>query len=167
MEDILAILLIVTALVAVIGLGKLIVKYRERRQQLADERETAIAEAQAALARDRERRRLQIQDALQNNPTTQKKMDTYRKETAAKPSYAPSPTQSVKDSSNDDFLTGMLTGMLIDSAVNSLAHKSGGSDPIDFPKTERSDSWSAPSSSSDSSSSGDSWSSDSGPSSDW
>jgi Tfp pilus assembly protein PilX len=167
MEDILAILLVATAFVAVVGLGKLIVKYRERRQQLAEERAVAIAEAQAALARDRERRNQRIKEALQNNPTTQRKLDTYRKETATKPSYTPSPTQSVKDSDTSDFASGVLTGMLINAVIDSLPHKSGGSNPIDFPKTERTDSWSAPSSSSDSSSSGDSWSSDSGPSSDW
>lgn len=95
---------------------------------------------------------------------------------AQRPTYAPSPTQSVS-TYQDNFISDVVMGMAINSLLSNT-HKSGGSDPIDFPKEERSvgvkqsesswgfddsDSRKSISSSMDTSSSSDS----SGPSSDW
>jgi hypothetical protein len=171
MEDILAILLAAAAVAAVVYAVKRFINWRNEQKRI---REEYVAHAQAELARDMERRRQRIAERLSTSipsKTVQKKV------VETKPSYATSPTQSVQ-SSDDGFVNGLLAGMLIDS----LTHKSGGSNPIDFPKVDNTPSWglddsdsrksissSMDTSSSWSSSSSDSYSSssDSGPSSDW
>lgn len=106
---------------------------------------------------------------------SQHRMALAAQNTPPKPSYAPSPTQSVS-TYQDNFISDVVAGMAINALLSNV-HKSGGSDPIDFPKEERSvgvkqseTSWGfddSDSRKSISSSMDTSSSSDSGPSSDW
>lgn len=179
MEDILAII----AVLAGVALATLAFRWFLRRSA-----EKAALEAQE---RDRQIEQTRIwrqsmrAKSLESAVKNTSSVPPRGKETTKKytPTYSTSNAKSTTTttaSSDDGFVNGMLTGMLIDSVVDSITHKSGGSSPIDFPKTESSSSssWgfddddsrksaSSSFSSSDSSSSWSSSSSDSGPSSDW
>lgn len=173
MEDILALFLIVAGVASVtLAIRFGYSKYKVYKIKQAEEAEAEQKRQIEATRKWRESRKQYVPS--QWAPVTPpKKTETVRNYDTM------TTTTRTRDTSSDDgFLTGMLAGMVIDS----LTHKSGGSSPIDFPKTESSSSssWglddddsrkSISSSMSDSwssSSSSDSWSSsDSGPSSDW
>lgn len=165
MEDILAIVLILAGVASVI----LAVRFFMRRaEEKAAQEELERKQQIEATRKWREGLMKRMQTPVSSIPTP-------RKETPA-PTYTRSTATQSSTPSDDGFVNGMLTGMLIDNVVHSLAHKSGGSSPIDFPSTEKSwgfddsDSRKSISSSMDTSSSwssSDSSSSDSGPSSDW
>lgn len=177
----------------VYGMGRLIYLYKAHQRREKERQEQL--QARLDQIRETHREALRKTRAVNSQPISKPtahaafvgntdKMVTDK----PKPSYAPSPTQSVK--SDDGFFDGVVTGYMVNSLLNST-HKSGGDNPIDFP-SERSvgvskseSSWgfddadsrksisdsmdTSSSYSSSSSSSSDSWSSssDSGPSSDW
>jgi hypothetical protein len=178
MEDILALVVVLVLVGGFYAIGRIV--YKSYKRHKAEEAERF------------ERKKKQIEDyyaKLYAKPTPSDYAKAMTKATKPKSSYAKVHTKSTATASTttstpvveDNFFSGVVTGMLIDSVVNSITHKSGGSDPIDFPKTESSSSWglddsdsrksvsSSMDTSSSWSSSSDSYSSssDSGPSSDW
>jgi len=178
MEDILAII----AVLAGVAFVTLAVRWFLRRS--AEKAALEAQERDRQIEQTRKWRESMRAKSLESAVKNTSSVPPRGKETTKKytPTYSTSNATSTTTttSSDDGFVNGMLTGMLIDSVVNSITHKSGGSSPIDFPKTESSSSssWgfddddsrksaSSSFSSSDSSSSWSSSSSDSGPSSDW
>lgn len=176
MEDILAIVLILAGVASVI----LAVRWFMRRS--AEKAVEEAAEIKRQLEATRKWRETMFEksraSAVSNTKAVPKKTPAPAYYATPTSSRTSTTTSSSSSSSDGDFVSGMLTGMLIDNVVGSLTHKSGGSNPIDFPKVDSSPSWgfddddsrksaSSSFSSSDSSSSWSSSSSDSGPSSDW
>jgi hypothetical protein len=143
MDDTLALILgLVVCTVTGLFIRHLIVSHK---RELEKRQMEAIEEQNERIRLERKERRDRLQQqtlARLNAPPPKKRMFEKRdesvpprgKETTV--TYAPSPTQSVQ--SNDGFVDGMLTGMLVDNLINSMTHKSGGSNPIDFPREERS-----------------------------
>lgn len=150
MDDILAVILFFVAVSITALFIRYLMKSHEAKVAAEAKRIEAEAEIKAAAARDRERLRASANEArkslaqahLEETFSVPRKKRTFVKREEAKatqPSVAthvPSPTQSVQ--SDDRFMDGMVTGMLVDNLINSITHKSGGSNPIDFPREERS-----------------------------
>lgn len=177
MEDILALVVVLVLVGGFYAIGRIVYRTHKRHKQ-----EEADRRAASDKYWTEQRNKLR-------NPTPSDYAKAISNKPPAKSSYTKSHTNSTATASTttstpvveDNFFSGVVTGMLIDSVVNSITHKSGGSDPIDFPKTESSSSWglddsdsrksvsSSMDTSSSWSSSSDSYSSssDSGPSSDW
>lgn len=168
METVLAVLIVVGGLYGVYKLARLLLDIRQDKKEFEAMRKAAEAEAILAQARSRERRRQQIRtEGIANAIANTKAVP------AAKPSYAPSPTQSVssyQDTSLGDIALGMALNNVMNTQVNhpsptvKSSESSWGFDDSDSRKSASSSFSSSDSSSSWSSS--DSGSS-SGPSSDW
>lgn len=185
MENVLAII----AVFALIGffwffISKMITYYREkaeaeeRRREVIAEHLLEVRRQSAAKAR-----------ARLETPTPVATTKVVPKAEPAKPSYAPSPTQSMESyQASRSMLDDVADVAMIASVIhhwNDKPHHTNTDNPIDFPREERSvgvsksesswgfddsDSRKSISSSMDTSSSSDSYSSsssDSGPSSDW
>ncbi len=168
---------ILCAAIIVYGIGRLIRSYRESKQR--------DAERKAALEARLEQMRQEAYDKVRKaNSAPVKKVEVppRGKETTVSYNATSDNRRMTTTSSDDGFVNGMLTGMLIDSVVDSFTHKSGGSNPVDFPEQrsvgisksesswgfDDSDSRKSISDTFSSSSSDSSWSSsDSSPSSDW
>lgn len=181
MENILAIIVVVAGVV----LATLVTRYIYKRvvKSIADKREAEEVERKRQLEATRKWRESLREKSLSNAVKNTSSVPPRGKETTAtyKPSYTPSPTQSVK--SDDGFMDGVMTAMVINTLMDSgkdfisgtvtknedtgsvgikVSESSWGFDDEDSRKSV-----SSTFSSSDSSSSWSSDSSDSGPSSDW
>lgn len=200
MEDILAVVVVLALVVAfTFGVKAIIRKIAEKKaeQKRKQEESDKFWESERVrIKKVAQEKTLARLANIQNNAPPPKTLNVVASGTnVGKTTYFSSPTQQVskptysapqpKQSSDDGFLSGMVTGMLVDDLMRSISHKSGGENPIDFPREERSigvtkteSSWgfddsesrksvsSSMDTSSSWSSSSDS-SSDSGPSSDW
>lgn len=175
MENILAIL-VVLALVGVFWFFLTrIIKHREEKARAIEERQELIRKHMVKISEENNQRAASLANAIKNTAVTPKKV-----ETPVKPTYVPSPTQSV-NSHDDNFLSDVAMGMVINSLLNShrdsqsgtvTEDRSTGSVSVKVNESswgfEDSDSRKSVSDTFSSSSSSDSWSSsDSGPSSDW
>lgn len=166
MEDIIAIALILVGVAsAILAIFYLVKKYNAYRVREAEE---AMAERQRQIEATRKwRESLRAKPTPPPSPTR----PTPYTSNVTKPSYAPSPTQSIQQ--DDSFMDGMMTALVINTLMNSNKDSISGV----VTRTEDSDGRVSISmtdsedrvSSSSFSSSSDSWSSssDSGPSSDW
>lgn len=145
MEDILAVILFFVA-ASITGLFiRHLLKTHAAKVAAEQKRQEVEAELKAEQVRAREKLRRDAQAAraamaASNTPPPKTLNTVAAKENVGRSTYVPthatSPTQSVQ--SDDGFVNGMLTGMLVDNLINSMPHKSGGSNPIDFPREERS-----------------------------
>lgn len=175
MEDILALLLVLSIFglfVWVVNMIRLRVKRHQIKQRIQEEADRVRYSPKQWAP--------MTPSMAKPKPETKKRPPAMKKANKTN-SYANIPMTSSTSTAavaDDGFFSGVATGMLIDEVVKSMTHKSGGSDPIDFPKVSSTPSWGLDDSdsrksisdsmdSSSSWSSSDSSSSDSGPSSDW
>jgi hypothetical protein len=194
MEDILAVVVVLALVVAFsFGLKAIIrgVAEKKAEQKRKQEESDKFWESERLRTRKIAQERTLARMAYTNTPPPKQREFVKRdasfgvaRGSELTVTHAQSPTQSVS-SYQDNFLSDVVTAVAINSLLTTT-HKSGGSNPIDFPKEERSvgvsksesswgfddsDSRKSVSSSMDTSSSwsssSSSSSSDSGPSSDW
>lgn len=148
MDDILAVILFFVAVSITALFIRHLMKSHTAKVEAEMKRKQIEAEIKAEQDRARERLRASANEArkslaqasLEQKFSTPSKKRSFVKREETKPAptvtHVPSPTQSVQ--SDSGFVDGMLTGMLVDNLINSIPHKSGGSNPIDFPREERS-----------------------------
>lgn len=188
MENILAIVVVLGMVGVFWFVLSRTIKYRAEKAQAIEDRQEIIRKHMSKITEENNQRAVSLSNAIKNTAKVPAKKPVVKVE-PAKPSYAPSPTQSMESyQASRSMLDDVADVAMIASVIhhwNDKPHHTNTDNPIDFPKEERSvgvsksesswgfddsDSRKSISSSMDTYSSSDSYSSsssDSGPSSDW